>query len=145
MIHSIMLGCEFWYSRILFNTYVNMSAIFYYYFLYVYDNIFLARCTSCEGLKLLLRVRSWALNKMNWHYNNKKMGKDHVWLETLGCWPLQIFGFFFMIFKFYWLDLHNKSHILLANLRWHICKNPIENWTSFDLILGIGSACLLDS
>ena len=50
-----------------------------------------------------------------------------------------VFGLFFMSSTFYRLDVHNKTHVALAS----ICKNRIENETSFDLVMLIGSACLL--
>ena len=43
-----------------------------------------------------------------------------------------------MFSNFYRLDLHNKkTHVTLANLRWNIYKNWIENQTSLDLVMVI--------
>ena len=41
------------------------------------------------------------------------------------------------------LDLQNQAHGALENLWWTGCKNQIENWTSFDLVMVIESAYLL--
>ena len=43
-----------------------------------------------------------------------------------------------MLFNFYRFDLHNKTHIASKNLRWNICKNRIENWTSLGLVMIVG-------
>jgi hypothetical protein len=48
-----------------------------------------------------------------------------------GMWFL--FSLFFMFFNFYWLDLHNKTCVALADLWWSISKNQVENWTSHDV------------
>ena len=53
--------------------------------------------------------------------------------------------FFFKFSNFYQLDLHNKTCVALANLRWSIIKNCIETWTSPHLVKVIKSACLLAS
>ena len=63
-----------------------------------------------------------------------------VWDETHGfiCCTLQltlryvgVIWFLFVLPNVYRLDLYNKSHVALANLRWNICKNHIENQTAF--------------
>ena len=56
-----------------------------------------------------------------------------------------LFGFFFTFSNFCWLDLHNKTCVRLAILRWSFSKNWIENQTSSDLVMIIGSAYLLKS
>ena len=50
----------------------------------------------------------------------------------------------FLFSNFYRLDLHNQTWIALTNVWWSISKNRIENQTSFDLVMGTGSACLFD-
>ena len=50
---------------------------------------------------------------------------------------------FFMFSNFCWLDLHNETCVGLANLRWNFSKNWIENWTLSDLVMVVGSACLV--
>ena len=56
-----------------------------------------------------------------------------------------LFGSSFMFSNFYWLDLHNKTHVALANLWWHIYKHQIEYQTSLDLVVVIRSWYLLIS
>ena len=56
-----------------------------------------------------------------------------------------LFGPFVMFFNFYEVDLHNKTRVALANLQWNLYQKQIENWTSHDLVMVIGSACLLIS
>ena len=54
----------------------------------------------------------------------------------LVCSPL------FSIFN--WSYLRFKNCVAFTNLRWNIHKNQIENWTSHDLVMVVGSApCLL--
>ena len=40
---------------------------------------------------------------------------------------------------------YNKTYVALANLRWNIYKNYVENWTSSYSFMIIGSSCLLIS
>ena len=42
---------------------------------------------------------------------------------------------------FYRVDVHNKMCVALVN----ICKNRIEKHTSLDIVVVIGSVCLLNS
>ena len=48
-------------------------------------------------------------------------------------------------FMFYRIDLHSKTHAAWLNRWWNIRKNRIEYRTSPDLVMVIGSACLLIS
>ena len=50
-----------------------------------------------------------------------------------------------MFSNFYQLDVHKKTHVAMANLRWNIYNNRIEKQTSLDLVKGIGSVSLLIS
>ena len=43
------------------------------------------------------------------------------------------------------LELHNETCVTLANLPRSIIKNRIENWMFPNLVMIIGSACLLIS
>ena len=52
-----------------------------------------------------------------------------------------LLGSFFM-FSNDW-SYTTKSVLQLAKLRWKICENQIENRASPDLVMIIGSACLL--
>ena len=56
-----------------------------------------------------------------------------------------LFGSFFMFSNFYQLYLHNITRVALANLPCTLCKTQIENRISLDLVMVIGSACLLIS
>ena len=47
-----------------------------------------------------------------------------------------------MFSNLYQLDLRNKACVALANLRWIINENHIENWSALDLVIIMGSACL---
>ena len=48
-----------------------------------------------------------------------------------------------MFSNFYQLDLNNKTHVALVNIRWNICR--IETQISPNLVMIMGSACLLIS
>ena len=61
-------------------------------------------------------------------------GSSNVWM---------LFGLFFMFSNFYWFTLHNQTCVALANLRWSMTKDWIENQTSLNLVMVIGSAYLL--
>ena len=54
-----------------------------------------------------------------------------------------LFGLFSMFSNFYRLDLHNKIHVAFSKFMMELLQNQIENWTSLDLVMVIGSACLL--
>ena len=56
-----------------------------------------------------------------------------------------LLGSFFMFSNFYQFYSHLKNHIASSNLRWNVCKNRIENRIFLDLVMVIGSACLLIS
>ena len=56
---------------------------------------------------------------------------------------LDVIGSCFMLSSFYRLDLHNKTTKLL--LHQQIYKNQIENRTSPNLVMVIGSACFVIS
>lgn len=52
--------------------------------------------------------------------------------------------FVFVFFNFYRLDLHNETFFICKSMMKHKPKLN-ENWTSFDLVVVIGIACLLIS
>ena len=54
-----------------------------------------------------------------------------------------LFGLFSMFSNFYRLDLNNKIHVAFSKFMMELLQNQIENWTSLDLVMVIGSACLL--
>ena len=54
-----------------------------------------------------------------------------------------LFGLFSMFSNFYRLDLYNKIHVAFSKFMMELLQNQIENWTSLDLVMVIGSACLL--
>jgi hypothetical protein len=72
-----------------------------------------------------------------WH----RHGWQPSW--TQGMWVS--FGRFFVFSNFYSLSSHNKTRVASTNLQRNICRNRIESWTSFDLVMVIRSACLLVS
>ena len=60
-----------------------------------------------------------------------------IWFLFLFC-----FCFCFVFANFYRLDLHDKARVALANLRCIICEKQVENQTSPDVVMVIGSACM---
>ena len=61
--------------------------------------------------------------------------------------PIRYVGVLFRPFSlfpnFYWLHLHNNTHIVLTNLQINICKKQIKNKTYLDSFMVIRIACLL--
>ena len=63
-----------------------------------------------------------------------------VWCKVCGCY----FVPFFMFSNFYWLDLHKKIGVALANLWWNTWKNHTKNQISPNFNHGYWKCMLVD-
>jgi hypothetical protein len=62
-----------------------------------------------------------------------------VYTKVCGCYMVQCSCFS----NFYHLDLHNETCVVLASLQGIISKSRLTSRTSLDIVLVIGSTCLL--
>ena len=91
--------------------------------------------SSLDMKPMIKLVQRW-LAYPNW-------GHSHFPRTFEGMWVL--FGSFYIVSNFYWLYLHNKTRVALADLQWNVHKFRIQDRISPDLVMVIGSACLLNS
>ena len=89
---------------------------------------------------------SWNCDRLKPHLGESVNDFFMVWKLVAKC--CKVCGCYLVCFhdlNFYWLYLHNKTCVALAILWWSISQTWIENWISPDLVMVIGSACLLIS